>query len=306
MTVFPAGTFNAANVVAKDVPGRFTVGEFAAELTALGLMYDAINSTHLSWAALAAVGMPACNGVTMVTTMIHHYVDPHKVICDTLMTQVWNKPMTAPGTLTVEELKDVMCHKLSHPISSTVLVWMARSQKVKHKLISIGLGGAAVRLPAEFGAEKAASAFFAVVARGKEAAKSGNVNVVMAPVEALRNSVKATLAAATATNPMQEAINVVETFKTEYGYGVAWLAGYLYASFEATGAKVIQRSVINAYSVKTLCDTFPEAFAEGSEHHSMVIRWKKAQSRSGRLTGFGFFGATVPAAFGDPDQEASN
>jgi hypothetical protein len=280
------------------------VVEVATELAALDTLYDAMEDSHSAWAAQAAIGLPACNGVTIVQSLVHHYVDPHKQVCDAVLEQVWPTPLTPPPNATVDELKDVLCHKLSHPILSTMLVWLARHDGVKKHLSKIGLGAAVVRLPAEFGPEKTASAFKALVYRAAASAKNANVAVSTEPVDKL---VAAVLKAIQA-NPNQEGMaagqELIEEFKTEWGYGIAWLAGFLNAQFDDMKASQIARSVTAAYSVSSLHDNITEASGEGRDHFDLAKKWRRSQAKAGKLAGHGFMGADVPTPFGDPETES--
>lgn len=87
-----------------------------------------------------------------------------------------------PG-ITKEEFVDVVCHKTSHVVQTTRLVGLARSAEVRVRLESIGHGGAVVRLPAKFDAERAAAAIQAVVRKGASASAKGNVAVDTDPVD---------------------------------------------------------------------------------------------------------------------------
>lgn len=294
------------NTIATDHAVLGPIADWARVVTRIGALYDALADTYVAQAAQAAIGMPPCNGATIVLSLVHHYVAPHKQICDAILDQVFPKPLTAPTDLTTDDLKDILCHKAAHPILSTLLVWMARSKEVKTRLNKIGLGSASVRLPAEFGPEKTASAFHALVHRGKAASADGNVAVDTTPVDTLKAAVVKAISDDRTYAGVEKATELANDFKSAFGYGISWLAGFLTAQFDETKASGLSKSVVDAHSVKNLIQEFQDAFATGSEHYQLLMKWKKTQARAGKLAGYGLFGAETPKPFGDPDEPESN
>lgn len=294
-------TFQNGNVLSGDAACGITDAEFTAERALVLADYDAHKDTFYYQFLQTGVGMPPNNGVTMVSTMIHHYADPHKQICDAIVDQHVNLEQNVPNGLTKDEIRDAACHKTSHPVKSPVLVGLSRSAEVKERLKAIGHGSATVRLPARFAPEKAADAFKALVHKAKQAGKASNIAVDTASVDALCAAVSAEMTA----NPNQTGLSasdgLVEAFKVTNGLDIAWLAGFMAASFEASNASPRARSILDSYAVKGLIEEEQPSYAEGFGHYGDAAKWRRARAREGHLAGYGKMGADDPPAFANPE-----
>jgi hypothetical protein len=287
--------------LAADVPRSVTQAEWVDERDALVLVYDALADTFVPNFIHAAIGMPPCNGGTIVTTGVHHYVGSHKVICDAVFKQVFGTSVVPPGGLTVDELKDLLCHKAAHPIKSPILVGLARSVLLKDRLAAVNLGSAAVRIPFHFAPEKAASAYLALVRQVNQAGPSSNVLVDMRPAKKLMDDVTAAIEANPGSTGLRNATELVQTFKQEHGYNLAWCAGFMTALFDSTSTPPRGRSVVNALSLTSIKDDNAAAVAEGADHYGAAAKWRRARAKEGHLAGFGLFGAKSPPAFTNPE-----
>lgn len=296
-------TVNRRGALSADVPGMTTRADYNTERNEIVDTYAAIPSEFLANVAKAAVGMPACNGCTIVTTLAHHYVDPHKQICDSVIDQCFTRSPAIPAGIDVNDLKDVVCHKTAHPVQSPKLVHLARSLAVKERLVAAGLGSAAVRIPAQFTPERTASAFRAIVHRTAAAGGSSNVVVSTTPVDEMAEQIKAELERNPNVTGIMNSEGRVSDFKQRYGADVAWMAGFLTAMFAESNAPARARTVVAAYGVKTLVEEHSPSFAEGAEHYALAQRWRRARAREGHLAGYGLMGAQQPPAYRNPEQE---
>lgn len=298
----PAGL--AADGTARaDLHNAISVAAYDAERALMSALYNQFSETTLPVIMQAAIGMPPCNGATLVVSLGHHYVAPHKAICDTVFDQfVKDETPMLPG-LTKEEMRDIMCHKTHHVVDSPRLVGMARSDEARVRLETIGQGGAVVRLPAKFDAERAALALQAVVRKGTAASAKVNVAVNQKPVDDLVAAVTAVMEANPNSQGTLEAKKLVSEFKETHGYGVAWLAGYLRAMYNDIGASRRARSAISARTLTGLMEDFEEAVADGADHFALAQKWRKTRAKEGYLDGHGLFGAAVPKAFGAPEEQ---
>jgi len=296
-----AAGLTAAGQAPADVTANITFAAYNTEFALLATMYDLLADGAILAAMQAGVGMLASNGVTLVTTLIHHYVSPHKQICDAVYLQFFRDDIDLPAGMSVEQTKDVVCHKTAHVVETARAVGVARSPDARRRLEIIGQGAATVRMPAKFEAERAAEALQAVVRKGASATANANVAVDQDPVNDLVTAVSATMTANPNAQGTLLAKAQVATFKSTYGYGVAWLAGYLNAMYNDIAAKPRARSAINARTLEGLIEDFEEAYAEGNSHFSLAMKWRKARAKEGFLDGQGLFGAAVPRAFGIPE-----
>lgn len=283
-----------------EVNNFATTAEWATERGHVDAAYAAHVDTIIVKAQMIGIGMPACNGVTIVNTLAHHYVDPHKRICDAVVDQVMGANWSAPGGMTAEEFKDTLCHKAAHPVASPRLVWLARSSEAKRRLVRIGLGSAAVRLPASFAPEKAIGAIAAMAKKGAAAATAANVAVRMDAVDKAQTDVTAAIQAQPNQAGIENADLILEGLKTTHGGHIAWLAGFLQAQFDDTGAAARARSVLSSYAVKSLMTENSTFAAEGANHYELSMKYRKARAKEGYLVGLGLMGADKPADFAPP------
>jgi hypothetical protein len=296
-------TLTAAGAIPADIAGGLTIAAWTAERDAVGAAYDALANSFIPMAIHAAIGMPPCNGGTIITTGVHHYVDPHKNICDTVIRQVFGINVVPPGGMTMEEFSDVLCHKVCHPVESPVLAGLARNMVLKDRLNAINLGSASVRIPFLFSPERAASAYRALVRQVAQAGPSSNVVVETTPVAELVTAVTDAIAATPGSVGLRNATDLVNTFKADNGFHLAWCAGFMNALFEATDTPMRGRTTVNAASLVSIRNDNAAAFAEGADHHALAAKWRRARAKEGHLPGYGLFGATAPRAFANPETE---
>jgi len=295
LLVFAAnGTLDAAHTPAGDLAGYDAVATIARFEAIWGTSAAPLRDAYFTFVARCAIGMPVCNGAVMVATRVHHYVDPHKGVCDAVVGQHRPAGMEIPGGLSDDEMLDVVCHKTHHVIDSSKLVYLARSGLVREKLAAIGEGAAAVRIPAKFDAERAAGAYHAVVSKAKGAAANANVAISTDAVDALVADTTNAIVSDTTQAGMVAAERLVSAFKTAHAYSIAWCAGYLAAMFDANNATRRARSVLAAYSVKSIMEEEPGAVQDGRAQFDLHRRWARERARAGMLPGVGLFGAAPP------------
>lgn len=280
-----------------------TAASYNAERAALEPLYDAMADDVLLATMQIAIGMPACNGVTLVTTLAHHYVDPHKQVCDAVVDQFMSDDTPLPAAMSKDEYRDVVCHKTAHVVETPRLVGIARSEDARARLESIGQGAATVRIPAQFEAERAAAALQAVVRKGASASRKANVVVDQQPVDDLVAATVQVMVNSPNAQGTLAAKALVNDFKQAHGYGVAWLAGYLKAMYDDIGANRRARSAISARTLEGLIEDFEEAYADGADHYLLAAKWRKARAKEGFLDGHGLFGAQAPDPFGAPESQ---
>lgn len=297
-----AVSVNAAGALSAPIDGLCTVAAYAAEVAHVAADFAANCEALYAKAALCAIGMPACNGVIIVMTTVHHYQDPHKQVCDSVIDQYIESTAVFPNALTRDELKDALCHKAAHPIKSPILVGLARSPAVKLRLAALGCGAANVRVPAQFQTERTVGAYLALVGKAAQCAGEMNVAIDVGVVAALKVDVEAAIAA----NPNQTGVNnataLIEAFKTLHGAEVAKCAGLFAASLDeaAIPADHRSRSTLTAHAVANLVHENNHAYVSGHNHYSNAVRWHRARAREGHLPGLGLMGAPAPAAFTNP------
>jgi len=289
--------------VAADVPAIATSDEWDAAFAIIEEEYRDQKNTFAPKVIQMGIDMPACNGVTLVVTGVHHYVDPNKAICDTAYAQHIGEEVHLPGGLSEVEVKDLICHKASHVVKSPILTYLGRSQKVKEKLTAIGHGAAAVRIPAEFAPEKAASAMYNLVTKAAQAAVRANVVIDTSLALNLKTSVSAIVSADPTVTGMAAATKAVDDFKESSGADVAWCGGFMAALFEGTSAPRRSKSVLESYAVKGLLADNYQAYSEGFEHYGLYLKWSRAMVKEGHLNGHSLFGAEKPEAFMNPAAE---
>lgn len=292
--------------MASDVATFGTVKDFEDATTAVTTIYDAHANDLLSKVAQCAIPMPACNGYVLVNTQTHHYVPTHRVACDIVVKQIFQQDMPDSSLVDSSELHDLICHKAAHPISSAVLVWLARSPEVKARIMLVGHGGAAARLPAKFAPERAAGAIEALIVRAKLAAAPSNVAVDTSEVEQLVKSVEAKFATNPTARSLVDAHDEVEKFKSKHGPTIAFLAGFLKGQLETASIATKDQTMLNAQSVMHVCKDNGASFAEGLDHYALASKWRKTKAKEGYLAGYGFFGANAPDDLTPADEAAKN
>jgi hypothetical protein len=295
----------AGNLFVADAVGvrnNLANGVEPAELDAAMALADAWYAARredtLPNLAKLAVGTPVTNGVTMVFTTNHHFQDPHKNVQRAMLNQIYGTQAVDVAGLTKDAFEDAVFHKAFHPIASSRLVWMARSEMVKPRLHRMGLSAAVVRVPAQFQPERALSAYEALINQIREMEGEYNIAIdydaVMADIEISRQMPSVTASAVVAMEQR------VSDFSARRGYGISWLAGLLSALDEDTPREVGRATVLRSHAVKRIIREHPAAAAAGTQHYRMVRRWQRAQANEGQLPGVGLFGAAAPATRGDP------
>lgn len=295
-----AGTAVAgANVVAG-----VTAAAFATEREAVDTLFGEQMENYLPLVSRAAVGMPCTTGATLIQTLTHHYAAPHKRISDVVLQQVFTATPTYPVGIDADGLKDLMCHKTSHPVDSTKLTWLARQQETRTRLSSINLGSAGVRIPAKFQVEKSSDAFAALVRMGKQIMKRHNVEIDTLATRNLADGVAATLAVGISSESLRDAEVLVTTFKADHGSDVSYIGGFMTAMFDDMGATLEDRSVVLAYSVKGVMRENAAAKVAGMEHYQLAMKYQRAAAREGNLAGVGLMGAEAPPDKLSPEEAA--
>lgn len=287
--------------ITADATDWFTVAEQLALKNALAAVYDAHSNGMLANAVRAAIGMPVVNGVTLVMTLTHHYQDPNKRVCDVVIDQTFGIAPAIPAEMSVDDLKDVLCHKSAHPIDSPVLIYFARNESVKIRLQQINLGSAAVRVPAAFSPERAASAYHALLTRVLSVGRTNNVAVDLSAVNALVVDTSTAIRNSPDATGIQEAERAVSVFKGAHGYDIAWGAGFLTALYDETNAPARARTAVEAWSVKALVEEHTPGYAEGYEHYGIGRKYRRTMAREGFLPGHALCGAAVPDALTSPE-----
>lgn len=299
-------TIDGAGALSADWDGHVTVRQFAAERAAVVAAMTAITNDFLPKCMQSGVGMPPCNGVTLVRTLVHHYVDPHKSICDAYFRQIFGMEYAFPAGLSEDDMKDLICHKAAHPVDSPRLVGIARDRATKEKLVACGQGAAAVRVPAEFDPERAAASYKALVNRARAAAAESNVAIDADPAADLVVDITAHMNANPTNAGLIDAEAMVNAFKEEHGYDVSWCAGYLDGLFDFISANPRTKSIIAGYGVSGLQETHGEGWANGKEHFELAQKWRKARAKEGHLAGIGLFGMEKPDDWANPELMADS
>lgn len=298
-----AAVLEADGTLGADTANFATVAEWNTARATVAREWTAQQDDFAPKAIQMGVDMPVCNGATIVVTNVHHYVDPHKAICDVCYLQHVSEGAALPGGLSELEAKDILCHKTAHVWKSPVLVYLSRNKHVKIKLNSIGHGSAAVRVPAEFPPEKAASAICGLINKAALSCTRANVAIDVEPARIMKAEVIALVDAEPNATGMANATAKVDEFKEANGAHVAWCGGYMASMFEGTGAPKRSKSVLESWAVKGLIADNFEAYQEGYEHYGLYTKWQKAMAKEGHLAGHGLFGHATPAAFMNPVDE---
>jgi len=145
-------------VATKGQNGRYTfglrTGLNAAERTAIQTGFTSNENERAATAAIhmCAIGLPACQGFSLVMTGHHYLSDPksHSRRCYKVIEGAYwtHSAVKAWFDDDADEIRDAMWHKACHPISLSLKRSVSQSLACKQMIIEAGAGAAASRLPA--------------------------------------------------------------------------------------------------------------------------------------------------------------
>jgi hypothetical protein len=238
------------------------------------------------------MGMLACTGVVLVKTdNEHHFVDPHKTVHRTVLTQIMGRNAALPFNMDRATFEDIVCHKAAHCVLTSLAVTIARDADVKVRLQAAKLGSAAVRIPALYNSESAASAMLKVAKTAKSLGQVANVNVNVRAIEtavaAVTNGQLNTPEGRTASAEAQA------TLIATHGEDLAFCVGMIRASCNHAGQT--DPPILKAWSIKSLVTDSSAAVTRGVEQMEQSFSVSRSRARRGILAGVGVFGAAAPA-----------
>lgn len=239
------------------------------------------------------MGMLVCTGVVLVKTdNAHHFVDPHKSIHRSVLTQVLGRNYEIPLGMDKDDFEDIVCHKASHCVNTQLAIRMARSTDSKVRLRASGLGSAAVRLPAKYGSESAASAVLKVVLMGRSLGQMANVAVDTASVtRATRAVTKGEMDTPALRSESTDAqADVVERF----GEDIAFCAGLVKGSCNYANRE--DPPILRSYCLKTIMTENAVQVTNGVNQMDQAFTVRRTMARRGIIGGVGLFGAEAPDA----------
>lgn len=294
---YPANMYVANNA---DAATAYTTASTAVIMTRYlretETWYEARKLDYLPKLALLAIGTPVTNGVTLVMTNTHHFVEPHKGVQRAMTQQQFGSATGWPAEcgMSVDEIEDVVYHKAFHPVAANRLCMLARSTDVKVHLKAMGLSGSVVRVPAMFQPERAVSAFRALVMQVSELAGEYNVSLPAKDMEDEFNALRVSgVVTPAAVCDLEE--RVLE-FEGKFGSGIAWCGGFI-SAIAADARQVGMRrkvSILDSYAIKRVMDAHLVSSQAGSAHVSAVKRFNRRLGELGHLVGASVFGAPMP------------
>lgn len=288
-----------ANGVQANPAGTNDLAAWEAIIAAAVTWYDDNYTVVLPNMSKMAIAAPVLNGVLLVYTGMHHFVDPHKQVMRVVTKQVFGTNDPGVAHTTTEQYEDVMFHKAFHPVKSSRLTWLAREEDMRVRLRALGVASAAVRVPALFPSERAMSAARALVATVE--ASAGEYNLAIDGDAFRAAAAGVTLGGpVTPTTISTHADNVAAFFERQGG-NLAWCAGFVSAMADETPAELGRMSILRAESVRRIAREHAAQTASGMNHYKVARRWMRAQANAGRLPGVGLFGAAAPGERGNPE-----
>lgn len=260
--------------------------------------------------AKAAIGMPVAQGVVLVKTLVHHYVEPHKRVAEAILSQVFGDRTRSAPDFPEDKFLDVVCHKLAHPIVTAKMVAWAKDENMRAKMAAVNLASAAVRCPAKTDPEAFASALVRLTNMAASAAVKCNVACgdIAADAVAMAADVKASCAAEDPRVGMVQAQEAVAEWVNARACDLACLAGILAQSVEEASIATMAASntVLRSKGIERIVRDYAVNVAEGRAIYNNASRWKADQARAGFLVGHGLFGAEPMATLKAETTQAVN
>lgn len=282
---------------AAAAPAEYTAAEVNGAYTAIG----AIDEDYITKAGLAAVGTAVTTGVIVYMTKGHHYVEPHKGISDAVVKQVLGKNMDNFGTLDVDTIKDVLCHKMSHPVANTVLTGMALDVNMVARMSALNLASSVVRVPARSDAERRGDSFLAVVDKITPTLPMLNVSVgtlrddLEAVITAGRTAIRAAVGNAGRLNAESQLREDLKRFEGA--------VAFLYGAYGVMVEDENNNSLMRAPGLKNIKEEHRAQASYGADRFRQGRTWSNERVRHGTLNGLAVYGAIAPPAMRPPPEE---
>lgn len=240
---------------------------------------------------------PVTQGVVLVQTGQHHFVESHYSVFRAVVKQVYGQANVTVLALDQTEYEDVMGHKVSHPIKSELMMTWARSEAVKIRFIAAAFESPVVRVPAKTDSESAMSAVGKILGRTETTMKRFNVGIGNIVAEV--NDKMVSLSNDIAANPSVEARAPIEAAAVaemeKMSAGIAFSYGFYLAMLDDSERREAGESLSKSKFLRRMGTEEFGMRDEGRQAYDLGRKYFRAQVREGYLPGVGLFGAETPA-----------
>lgn len=228
----------------------------------------------------------------------HHYLSSNTKATQAVEEQLFGSleptdPTSATWRANTVLIRDLVWHKAPHVVVTNVLTGLAIDDDVPLRLESAGLGSGAVRLPYIESKVRAAKAMIAVDTQVRMSTRAAGHKVgiptLRAAVEIL-DTLGHQLAGAynlagytNCTTRLDFVNGPLVTIMALSESVVAWEAGWYKSLLEAGSVNLSRNSVMQAYSIKRIVNTYAAQTADGSTARELWGRAQKSAAEKGDI-----------------------
>jgi len=298
---------NAAGVAVAPGPNVPVTGielrsghtDVAGDLTFEEALGDAMGDlSEAEWSFAFAVykmslAAPPMSGVSLLETN-HHYLTSSASKVAGIERQVLSEEGDVVGAVfrdNLDELRDVIWHKASHPLTTGLLRELGVDPEMSARLTQAGLGSAAIRVPFVEPQVRAAKAYLAMHKSVLSWTRSMGHTVTLPQLDAAVRAVETMPHVGmappfTGAPPMTRADFVAQELVPRVeaaAHIVAWCVGVLRATCQENGVQYSGLSVSRAYSIQKLEKNNPSDIGLGSAAYDKGTRFERNQVERGRM-----------------------
>lgn len=310
-TVWDAGQCVAANVTyniggAGRTDPETVAASFSAPYQAAANWLErfddsaqAQNYDHIM--ALIGCGLYATTGANLVkdghncTRQHYSYHDAvFKQFARTMTAEEYN---TMTASINSDQVRDVLVHKCMHVFAPGARRDIAKEPATATRLVAMGLGSAAVRVPAISDEKAMIGAYVELVASTSVGLTAANVAYenLLADLIAEQEQLTAAEAAGTTPATLAAARRASRDRVSPKEADVAWVAGFAAAMNQQAGVDPNKVSQLRARSIQRVMKDKFTAYAQGKTHFSMSHERAERRAREGHLIGVGLGDDAAPA-----------
>jgi len=240
-----------------------------------------------------AMAAPPMAGVSLLETN-HHYLTSSAKKVEGTEKQVLAEAGDVVGAMyrdNLDEMRDVVWHKASHPVNSVLLREFGVDAEMSDRLKFAGLGAAAIRVPFVEPQVRAARAYLAMHRSVLSWIRTMGHTVTLPQLDAAVRAAESMPHNGLAppfvgAPPMTRADFVANELVPRIeaaAHIVAWCVGVLRATCQENGVQYTNLSVSKAYSIRKLEMNNPSDIGLGSAAFDKGTRFERNQVERGRM-----------------------
>lgn len=298
----PAARLNGVDVPA--VPDMFTDGGSMdiAELNAALARFDESEAaTHVDQRfGFLGAGWYATTGVNLARdghNCTRTYYSAHDAVTKQLMGTLdeATKTITRVG-LSDDEWRDLFVHKAMHVFSPGDRKAVARDPDTATRLVAMGLGAAAVRVPAITDEQAMLAAQEALVSAARVMLTTANVSyaVLLQAIKDDQAELEEDLGDARTPGEVFMAGRNARDRAAVRSADIAWVAGFSNAALEDASIDPKRSSQLMARSIRRVVRDNAMSAAQGAQHYKISATRLETQAARGTLVGVGLGGEAPP------------